>query len=79
VNAIVVGQIFTPGAAAVLSDDMLRQAAANIPMGRLGDVRDVAACALYLASPASAWVTGRVFDVDGGADTAPLAFPVPPL
>ncbi len=79
VNAIVVGQILTPGAASVLSEEMLAQAAANIPMRRLGDVRDIAACALYLASPASSWVTGRVVEVDGGADAAPLAFPVPPL
>jgi 7-alpha-hydroxysteroid dehydrogenase len=79
VNAIVVGQILTPGATSVLSDEMIAQAARNIPMARLGDVRDIAACALYLASPASAWVTGRIFDVDGGADAAPLEFPVPAL
>jgi 7-alpha-hydroxysteroid dehydrogenase len=79
VNAIVVGQILTPGAQSVLSEDMIERAARNIPMARLGDVRDIAACALYLASPASAWVTGRIFDVDGGADAPPLEFPVPPL
>jgi 7-alpha-hydroxysteroid dehydrogenase len=79
VNAIVVGQILTPGATSVLSADMIEQAARNIPMARLGDVRDIAACALYLASPASAWVTGRIFDVDGGADAAPLEFPIPAL
>ena len=78
-NAIVVGQILTPGAQEVLGDELIAQASANIPMGRLGDVRDIAACALYLASPASSWVTGRVIDVSGGADSAPLAFPVPPL
>ncbi len=27
---------------------------------------DVAAMALYLASPASSWVTGKIFEVDGG-------------
>jgi 7-alpha-hydroxysteroid dehydrogenase len=42
-------------------------------------VRDVAACALYLAAPASGWITGRIFDVDGGADGPPLEFPVPGL
>jgi 7-alpha-hydroxysteroid dehydrogenase len=79
VNAIIVGQIDTPGAASVLTDEMKRQAAANIPMRRIGADTDIAACALYLASPASAWVTGRAIDVDGGADAAPLDFPVPPL
>ena len=79
VNAIVVGQIRTPGAESVLTPDMIARAVSNIPMARLGDVRDIAACALYLASPASAWVTGRIFDIDGGADAPPLAFPIPAL
>jgi 7-alpha-hydroxysteroid dehydrogenase len=79
VNAIVVGQIYTPGAASVISAEQFEEAARNIPMQRLGDVRDIAACALYLASPASAWMTGRVIDVDGGADSPSMQFPVPPL
>ncbi len=79
INAIVVGQILTDGARSVLSAEMLEQAAHAIPMQRLGDVRDIAACTLFLASPASAWITGRVFDVDGGADAAPTEFPIPPL
>ena len=79
VNAIVVGQIDTPGAAAVLTDEMKRRAAERIPLRRIGAVTDIAACALYLASPAAAWVTGRCIDVDGGAEAAPLEFPVPPL
>jgi 7-alpha-hydroxysteroid dehydrogenase len=79
VNAIIVGQIDTPGASSVLSDEMKRRAAHGIPMQRLGLDTDVAACALYLASPATAWVTGRTLAVDGGAEAAPLAFPVPPL
>ena len=79
VNAIVVGQILTDGARSVLSPEMLEHAAHAIPMQRLGDGRDIAACTLFLASPASAWITGRVVEVDGGADAAPLEFPIPPL
>jgi 7-alpha-hydroxysteroid dehydrogenase len=79
VNAIIVGQVDTPGASSVLSDEMKWQAAAGLPMKRIGTDRDIAACALYLASPAAAWVTGRTIAVDGGADASPLAFPVPPL
>jgi len=79
VNAIVVGQIDTPGAAAVLSDEVKRSAAERIPMKRIGRELDIAACALYLASPAAAWLTGRSIDVGGGADAAPLEFPVKPL
>ena len=33
---------------------------------RLGEVEDIALMALYLASPAASWVTGKVFEVDGG-------------
>jgi len=73
------GQIDTPGAASVLSDEIKQQAAARIPMRRIGRELDIAACALYLASPAAAWVTGRSIDVDGGADAAPLEFPVQAL
>ena len=38
---------------------------------------DIAAAVLYLASPASAWVTGKVFEVDGGtvASNWPIKIP----
>lgn len=78
-NAIIVGQIRTEGAESVIPEAMLRQAASNVPMQRLGSPEDIAACTLYLASPASAWVTGRVIGVDGGAAEPPLQFPVPGL
>lgn len=39
------------------------------PLGRLGTPDDIAAAALYLCSDASAWVTGEVLVVDGGAGT----------
>jgi len=38
----------------------------RIPMGRVGQVDDVAAAVLYLASPAAAMVTGHTLLVDGG-------------
>ena len=39
----------------------------------------VAACVLYLASSASAWVTGKDFEVDGGVEAPQFKLPVPSL
>jgi len=41
--------------------------AANTPMRRNGTPDDIAAAVLYLSSPAAAWVTGKLLEVDGGA------------
>ncbi len=38
----------------------------SIPMGRMGSVGEVAQMAVYLASDDAAWVTGKVFRIDGG-------------
>jgi 7-alpha-hydroxysteroid dehydrogenase len=79
INAVIVGMIRTPGTEKTLGEELLAMTADNIPMGRLGDMRDISAGVLYLASPASSWVTGRVIDIGGGADTPPLRFPTPKL
>ena len=80
VNAISVGGVATEGLAMVLTDDALRaQFEANTPMRRPGTPEDIACAALYLASDASSWVTGKVFQVDGGTESPSIAVPVPPL
>lgn len=38
----------------------------NVPMGRLGEAEEIAPLALYLASPASQYMTGAVLVIDGG-------------
>ena len=43
---------------------------AHLPLGCFGEPEDVAGLALYLASPASDYVTGAVFLVDGGMNVA---------
>jgi 7-alpha-hydroxysteroid dehydrogenase len=80
VNAISVGGVETEGLAVVLTSDALRkQFNDNTPMGRPGTVEDIAACALYLASPASSWVTGKIFQVDGGTEHPSMSVPVAKL
>jgi 7-alpha-hydroxysteroid dehydrogenase len=80
VNAIVVGGVATRGLEVVLTDEALRaEFEANTPMGRPGTPQDIACAALYLASPASAWVTGTLLHVDGGCERPAMDVPVPPL
>jgi NAD(P)-dependent dehydrogenase (short-subunit alcohol dehydrogenase family) len=40
------------------------------PLGRFGEPEDVAGLALFLASPASDYITGAVFVIDGGLNVA---------
>lgn len=47
-------------------DDRRKELGASFPLGRLGQPRDVAAAALFLASSASSWITGVTLDVAGG-------------
>jgi len=39
----------------------------KIPLGRMGDEKDMAGAAIFLASRAGAWCTGVILNVDGGA------------
>ena len=80
VNAIDVGGVATRALEIVLTDDTLReQFLSNTPMGRPGEPEDIACAVLYLVSDASSWVTGKVFEVDGGTEAPAIAVPVPPL
>ncbi len=42
----------------------------SLPSGRFGEPNDVVGLALHLASPASDYITGAVFVVDGGMNVA---------
>ena len=80
VNGIIVGGVATQGLDVVLTNDKLRaEFEANTPMGRPGTPKDIACAALYLCSPASAWVTGKLLHVDGGCERPAMEVPVPRL
>ncbi len=80
VNAIDVGGVATRSLEFVLTDDELRrQFLDGTPMHRPGEPEDVACAVLYLVSDASSWVTGKVFEVDGGAESPAIVVPTPGL
>ena len=67
VNAIAPGYIATNNTAALQADETRnRQILERIPTGRWGRPEDIAGAAVFLASPASDYVTGHVLAVDGG-------------
>jgi 7-alpha-hydroxysteroid dehydrogenase len=71
VNAIAVGAVDTSALAPFLSSSDLREKMESMtPLGRVGTPEDIAAAALYLCSSAGEWVTGKVFEVDGGTITS---------
>ena len=73
VNAIAVGSTATSALEIVLDDEATHQAmVAGTPLRRLGEPEDIALGALYLASPASAFVTGTVMEIHGGISSANL-------
>jgi 7-alpha-hydroxysteroid dehydrogenase len=68
VNAIAPGPVVTAALAPYLTAEARASMTARTPLKRLGEPADIAAAALYLAAPASRWVTGKVLELDGGAE-----------
>ena len=80
VNAIAPGSILTSALDVVASNDGLREPMEKAtPMRRLGDPQDIAAAAVYLASPAGSFLTGKTLEVDGGLTFPNLDLPIPDL
>lgn len=80
VNAIAPGSILTSALDVVAANDTLRQSMEQAtPMRRLGEPADIAAAAVYLASPAASFLTGKMLEVDGGLTVPNLDLPIPDL
>ena len=80
VNAIAPGSILTSALDVVATNDALRAPMEKVtPMRRLGDPSDIAAAAVYLASPAGSYLTGKTLEVDGGITFPNLDLPIPDL
>lgn len=65
VNAIAPGFIQTK-MTDVLSEEVKSNILKQIPLGRFGSPKDIADCALFLASDKASYISGQVIQVDGG-------------
>ncbi len=80
VNAIAVGSVMTSALEFVAGDETTRTAMEEVtPLRRIGDVDDIAATVIYLASRAGGYLTGKVLEVDGGLDRPNLDLGLPDL
>jgi NAD(P)-dependent dehydrogenase (short-subunit alcohol dehydrogenase family) len=68
VNAILPAQVVNPGLEKRMAEDpnLRDKFLSGIPAGRLGKPDDIKGLAVFLASDASAWVTGALIPMDGG-------------
>jgi NAD(P)-dependent dehydrogenase (short-subunit alcohol dehydrogenase family) len=70
VNALAPDITMTEGLAAVAPPGSDERFERIVPLGRVGDVADLAGAAVFLASDLAAYVTGQVIHVDGGTHAA---------
>ncbi|MGH7971552.1 MAG: SDR family NAD(P)-dependent oxidoreductase [Limisphaerales bacterium] len=68
VNAIRPGMVETEGtrSSGIAESDMRKQVEAQTPLRRIGQPRDIAGTAAFLASDDASWITGETFVISGG-------------
>lgn len=65
-NCIAPGFIDTSLTRRMLTSDQIEKLTAQVPVGRLGDVDEIASLVLWLSSPQNTFVTGQNIAIDGG-------------
>ncbi|MDR0244039.1 MAG: SDR family oxidoreductase [Burkholderia sp.] len=67
VNVVIPGVVWSEGTREALQDDAMREGTARaVPIGRIGEPREVADAILFLASDEASYITGQSLVVDGG-------------
>jgi len=80
VNGVAPGAIHTDALELIMRDPNVRASIESAtPMRRLGVTDEIAAAVLYLCSPAAAYVTGQILNVDGGLRTPNFDLGLPDL
>ncbi|HVB50707.1 MAG TPA: SDR family oxidoreductase [Acidimicrobiales bacterium] len=80
VNAIAAGSTATSALEIVTTTPELKSMMEELtPLHRIASPNEMAAAVVYLASPAGAFLTGKVLEVDGGTDIPSLDFCLPDL
>lgn len=68
INSIAPGATRTAALQSILTPELEEKMLRHTPLGRLGEVADIAEAVLFLASQASAWMSGQILFVNGGGN-----------
>ena len=66
INGVAPGATRTDALESVLNDEIEKTMLSHTPIHRLGEPQDMANAALFLCSPAAAWISGQILTVSGG-------------
>jgi NAD(P)-dependent dehydrogenase (short-subunit alcohol dehydrogenase family) len=66
INAIAPGPIDTEANRTTTPQAIVKQIVQTLPLARMGTPEDLAGMCLFLLSDEASWITGQIFNVDGG-------------